>query len=254
MKKLNLFLSATLVAMVSFFSACSNDDPTAVSITLDATSVNSGAAITGKITALGGLESVTLLKDGQTVTGWPVKDFSSKSQIVGSAIAGYTVRIEGLADGSYTLRAVDKKAVEDNETFTVGTALTKLASATKIYCTLADGSTQSTCASADGTTYAAKDATAAEQAKVDFVYFNASGTSLGIYSPSSVPSALNTTFANWTTKNTTHFAKTTTISFESATYTFDVIAAANAATETSVTGLEAGNVVVFKTEAGKVGV
>ena len=134
-------------------------------------------------------------------------------------------------------------------------ALTAVASSTTIYCTLADGSTNSTCASADGTTYSPKTATATQQAKVDFVYFNLSGTSYGIYSPSSIPTVINTTtnnFVNWTTKNTTYFSKTTDI-FSSATNVSDIQTIADAATSTSVTGLAANDVVVFKTAAGKVG-
>ena len=252
MKRINLFLMATVVAFGSFFSSCTPDEVTTVKISLDSEAIASGAAVTGNITALGGLQSVTLLDEsGATVTGWPVTSFAVGSSVVGTA-GVYTVRIAGLADGVYTLRATDKKAVEDNVKFAVGT-ITALASETTIYCTLSDGSNNSTCASADGTTYAANAATAAQQANIDFVYFNAGGTSYGIYAPSAVPTALTTTFAAWTVKNATTYAKTTTITYATATFA-EVKAAADAATATSVTGLAANNVVVFKTAAGKVGI
>ncbi len=251
MKSFNFYLVATLVAFSVIFSSCDPEgEITTVSISLDKTSFDAGSAVTGSITALGGLKSVTLLKGGTTVTGWPLTTFAFGSAVSGSDGA-YSIRIDGLDEGEYTLRAVDKSNVEDNKTFTV-VGLKTIAAATTIYCTLADGSGKSTCASADGTTYEPKNATVAQQAKIDFVYFNLSGTSLGIYSPSSVPAALTTTFANWTTKNATTFAKTTSITYANATY-LTVKTAADAATATSVTGLAANDVVVFKTAGGKVG-
>jgi len=250
---------ATVVAFGFFVSSCSTDELTTVKINLDSQTITSGAAVTGNITALGELESVTLLNaSGATVTGWPITSFGVSSQIVGTD-GVYVVRITDLADGTYTLRATDKKDIEDNVTFTVGTVgsvgtLTALANATTIYCTLADGSNKSTCASADGSTYTAKDATPTQQATIDFVYFNENGDSYGIYAPSDVPVILSmTTFLSWTTTNATTFAQTTSISYATATYA-EVKAAADAATATSVTSLAANTVVVFKTAAGKVGI
>jgi len=254
MKK-NLFLVALMVASVTLFNSC-NDEVTTVKITLDQ-SYDSGEVVTGSIDALGELKSVSLSKDGASVTGWPITTFTTGA-IIGTASTGYTIAVNNLANGTYILTATDKKDVVGSATFTVEAAvvlptLKTIASATTIYCTLADGSGTSTCASADGTTYSPKTATAAQQLLVDFVYFNASGTSLGIYSPSSVPATLSTTFTAWTTKNSTKFAKTTSIDYDSATYT-EVKAAADAATDTSVTGLAIGTEVVFKTAAGKVGI
>jgi hypothetical protein len=255
MKK-KLFLVTLIVASLSMFTSCDKTtDLTVVKISLDATSFASGAAVTGGIVALGELQSVTLLKEGTSVSGWPVTTFATGSKITGSASAGYAFRLLDLADGSYSMRATDKSGAEDNVTFTVATvgSLKTITTATVIYCTLSDGSGKSTCASADGTTYEPKTATATQQATVDFVYFNLSGTALAIYSPSSIPTALTNAFTTWTAKNTTKFAKTTTITYDAATYA-SVKTAADAATETSVTGLATGTVVVFKTAAGKVGI
>lgn len=259
MKK-NLFLVALMVATVSMFTSCDKTtDLTTVKITLDGTSTAyaSGTVVTGSIVALGELQTVTLLKDGATVSGWPVTTFGTVSKITGNATTGYTFRLLDLVDGSYSMRATDKSGAEDNVTFTIATAVTlkTIATATTINCTLSDGSGKSTCASADGTTYEPKTATAAQQATVDFVYFNLSGTALAIYSPSAaaVLPALTNAFTTWTTKNITKFAKTTTITYDAATYA-TVKTAADAATETSVTALAVGTVVVFKTAAGKVGI
>ena len=253
MKRVNWFLMVTMISFVAFFASCTTEELTTVEVNLESTTIAKGASVTGTITALGGLDKVTLLDEkGSTVSNWPVSSFSDLPILKSNVDGVYTILIPGLADGSYTLRATDKKAVEANKTFTVGTLKT-LANVTTIYCTLSDGSNNSTCASADGTTYAAKDATAAQQADIDFVYFNASGTSYGIYAPSAVPAALSGAFASWTTKNATKFAKTTAISFATATFA-DVKVAADAATETSVTGLAANTAVVFKTADGKIGI
>jgi len=256
MKRLNWFLMATVVAFASVFTSCSDDKLTTVNITLESAVITSGASVTGQITALDKLETVTLLNaKGSTVTNWPVTSFKSLPIIKTDVDGVYTILIPNLADGSYTLRATDKSAVESNVTFTVGSVgtLKTLTSATTIYCTLSDGSSNSTCASADGTTYAALSATATQQADIDFVYFNASGNALAIYAPSAVPSALTRAFSSWTVKNATRFAKTTSISFTNTTYA-DVKAAADAASVTSTTALAANDVVVFKTAAGKVGI
>lgn len=258
MKRLNLLFVAAMVATVTLFTSCgTTTDVTTVKITLDATTVTAGSAATGKIVALGGLKSVSLLLNGSTV-GLPITSFSTGSSVTGSATDGYTFRFENLAAGAYSLKAVDKNDVESTVTFTVGSAgtITELTNATTIYCTLADGSDKSTCASATGTTYAAKDATADQQKLIDFVYYNPFTNGVGsftIYAPSAVATTLPNTFASWTTKNATTFAKTTTIAYATATYA-DVNTAATAATATSVSGLAAGTVVVFKTAAGKVGI
>ncbi len=256
MKILNWFLMATVVAFASFFTSCTTDELTSVNISLESATISSGASVNGQITALDKLETVTLLNaSGSTVAGWPVTSFKALPILKSETDGLYTILITGLADGDYTLRATDKSAVESNVTFTVGAVgtLKTLANATTIFCTLADGSNNSTCASADGTTYAAGSASATQQADIDFVYFNASGSTLAIYAPSAVPSALKSTFANWSVKNETRFAKTTSVSFTTATYA-DVKVAADAASVSSVTALAANDVVVFKTAAGKVGI
>jgi hypothetical protein len=269
MKNFKSLLLAVAVAAGALFTSCTEDAATTVTIKFDAASFTAPAAVTGTITAAGVLKSVSLLKDSanssSTVSGWPKTTFTTGNPIVG-ADGNYTVRIQNLSAGSYTLSATDKNDVQSTQKFTVLAAavvvtpvLTTLRSATTIYCTLGDGSNKSTCASADGSTYAAATATSAQKKTVDFVYFNASGTSFGIYSPAAVPTAC-TTIVAWASadKNTTLFAKNTTLDFATATYA-QVKAAADAiaTTATTVTGLAAtspNNVVVFKTAAGKVGI
>jgi hypothetical protein len=261
MKK-NLFFAA-VIAVVAIFSSCTSNDPATVSITIDNAAVKVGTAVTGKIATTGGdLVSVALLKDGATVAGYPVTTFT-KGAVMGSA-GSYNIRFDSLAVGSYSIKAIGKNSVEDTKTFTVSAdvvlpTLVEVAPNVTIYCNSADGySAKSTCASADGVTYAPKvNSTTfldvATQAKIDFVYFNDKGTSFGIYAPSAVPTAISSSFSGWTTKNATTFSKNpTSIAYSSATYT-QVAAAALTSTASSVTGLVKDDVVVFKTASGKIG-
>lgn len=253
MKKFNLLCIATLVAFGSLFTSCKDDEAGTVSVTLDATAFSNGTAVTGTITSTNKLESVTLLEDGTTVSGWPITDFTTGMPVVGDD-GSYTIRITGLANGNYTIRATDKDGVESSQDFSVG-SLYEVSTSVTILCQLGDGSTASTCASATGSTFASNGTTLVNQALIDFVYFNAGGTALAIYAPSAIPAAINnatTGFSAWTVKNATTFAKTTAGSYSTATYP-QVKALALATTANSVTGLAAGDVVVFKTAYGTVG-
>lgn len=258
MKNFKSLLLAVAVAAGALFTSCTTDTATTVTIKLDALSVTTPAPVTGTITAVGVLKTVTLLKDSasssKTVSGWPKTTFTAGSAIVEGTAGAYTVRIESLSAGTYTLSATDKNDVQSTQKFTVVAAtvtpvLTALTSNVTLLCSLSDGTTKTTAASIDGMTYSLKDATATEQMKVDFVYFYK-----GMYSPSAYASKTFTvTTSSWTTKNATTFAKTTTIGYTDATYAA-VKTAADAATATSVLDLMANDVVVFKTAAGKVGV
>ena len=260
MKK-NLFFAAA-IAVVAIFSSCTPaEEPATVSITLDKDTVVLNSAVTGKISTVGGdLVSVTLMKNDATVAGYPVTTFT-KGAVMGNG-GTYNIRFDSLAVGNYSIKAVGKNSSEATKKFVVKSpavvpTLEVAASNVTIYCNSGDGySAKSTCASADGKTYAPKvnETTfldLASQAKVDFVYFNDKGTSFGIYAPSAVPAAISTSFSEWKTKNPTTFAQST-IAYSSATYT-QVADAAKTITANSVTGLKQGNVVVFKTASGKVG-
>ncbi len=252
MKNFKSLLLAVAVAAGALFTSCTEDTATTVTIKLDAVSVTSPTAVTGTITAAGVLKSVSLLKDSatssSTVSGWPKTTFTTGNPIVG-ADGNYTVRIENLAAGSYTLSATDKNDVQSTQKFTVVDPLQSLSADVTMFCTLNDGSNNTTCASVDGSTFAIKSATATEQAKIDFVFFYH-----GLYAPSAYAAKnLTATIAAWTTKNATTFVKSTTITYATATYAA-VKAAADAAVDTSILTLPDNDVIVFKTAAGKVGV
>jgi len=258
MKKFNLLLLATLVVFGSIFTFCKSSEPGTVTVTLDAPSFSSGATVTGTITSTNALGSVTLLLNGTTVVGWPITSFAAGQPVVG-ANSPYAIKITDLVSGSYTITATDKNGVQSSKTFIVQVPspslgkLTEVSASTTIFCTLADGSTNSTCASIDGTTYAPQNATTAQQTKIDFVYFN-DGTNATIYAPDAIPAVINTTtsgFANWVIKNGTAFIKANGIVNYATATAYDVT---SLSTPYASENLVVGDVIVFNTAGGKKGI
>ncbi|MDR0873567.1 MAG: hypothetical protein LBN27_08935 [Prevotellaceae bacterium] len=114
---LTVLLAALMTAFV--FSSCSKDDDATVSISLTKTTLTVGEALTGKITTTDKLASVTILRDGQTIAGYPLTSFGTGKPITGTD-GTYIIYVEGLTAGNYTIRATDKNNKEANASFTVG--------------------------------------------------------------------------------------------------------------------------------------
>ena len=110
-------LFAVLAVLAIGFTSCGDDNEGDVTIKLDHATVDLGGAVTGTITSTNSLATVTLITDGKTVTGWPITSFKTGAVIEGDGV--YTIRIEGLDAGSYTIRATDKDGVEDSKNFTI---------------------------------------------------------------------------------------------------------------------------------------
>lgn len=281
MKKLNLFILSTLVAFGAFFTSCSKDSNGAVSISLDYDAFSSGAAVTGTISASAGLQNVYLISVvGTNETTTATYSTFTSGAITETATDGeYTVRISGLASGSYKLKAVDKDGAEATYSFTVGTTGSTLFSATaehiftgkNISCLL-DSKTAGTpaLASSSGTLYSISDAYNM-CGDIDFIYYNKSNT-YTIYSPyaynalsETTTTASKTAVATWQTKNKTYFLDVTnTISYSTATAT-EVLAAATAAQTAGATSISLATssatyssainkVIAFKTEYGYYGI
>jgi uncharacterized protein (TIGR02145 family) len=224
--------------------------PSSIFIKLDSTTFHSTSPITGSITTTSNLKSVTLYRDGSIVSGWPKTTFGIGQPIAGTSANGtFIIKIDSLfSAANYTLKATDINDNDYNQNFTVEKQLIEIVLPVKIFCTLVDGTNNTTCSSKDGTTYAPKNATPSQQQIIDFVYFYGA-----VYAPSNVISALTSTFSNWIIKNATTFAKTTTIGYSTATYE-QVKSIADAAIDKSIKALAINDVVIFKTAAGKVGV
>ena len=154
MKKFNLLLLSTMVAFGALFTSCSEDDKTdaSVVITLDQTTVwTTGSAITGEIKSTNKLETVTLLLiDGaseNTVSGWPITSFNELPILESNGT--YSIRITGLNDGTYKLRATDKEGIEFSVQFIIGSGVaptlfsevSTLLNEVSIYSSSSDGAT-----------------------------------------------------------------------------------------------------------------
>ncbi len=268
MKKFNLLLLTALVAFGSVFTSCKDDDTEVLEITLENATLDKGTSLNGEITSTAGLESVQIFI--VTAAGKQslklITDFDILPVLENPINDKYTILIpkELIAvDGSYEIEAIDKDGLKATKNFTVGAGtpggvITELNSSVTIYCTVGDGGSASTCASADGSTYNPATATVAEQAKVDFIFFNGNGTAAygpagQVFGPLSYPSGLAATFSSWTNFNDTKIGKSTSITYASATYA-EVAAELLTTSTYSVSLLAVGDVVVFETEAGKVGV
>lgn len=244
-----------MVAFGSMFTSCSKDDEEAtVTVTLDNTTFNSGAPVTGSITSTNDLQSVTLLSvvggNESTVSGWPKTSFDALP-IQGSD-GSYTVRISGLADGSYKLTATDKDGIISSQSFTISAATTlfstvsTLKATTKIYDTAGDGSNANLYSIELGNARTPSYASS-YPAMFDFVYWNNSTNNAAttIYAPNN--SAVTAYVSSLTQKNATVF-KAGTLNFDTATLQ-DVQSAVASSTTTSVSNLAIGSVVAFKTAA-----
>ena len=258
MKK-NLFFAAA-IAVVAIFSSCTpaaEVEPT-VTVKIDSASYKTGQGINGSITLTAGELSTVVLDSAGTV----IKTYTTftKAPITGSK-ESYIVKYDSLAAGKYTLKATLKTGQYGTKAFdvvkkTTPVVIPKLevvSSSVTIYCTIDVATTKSTCASADGMTYAPLNLDASSQTKVDFLYFNPSAKSPTLYAPSAVPTVILDELNGWSTKNATIFAKTTTIAYATADYTSVYNALVNAK-DNSAADLKANDVVLFKTASNKIGV
>jgi len=263
MRKINLIFGLGAISMALFFNSCTEETNNPPTISFDQASplvLASGvtsATLTGTIVADAGLNTVEFrkivgLSESLLLT---VTSFSSGNVTTTDDI-NYTFNylLENITENTtLQVTAIDKDDQEESLSIEIEVTVSNLkpeVSNVKIYCTLGDGSGESTCASVDGSTYAPKLASEAEQVVVDFVYFYS--TNAGIFSPSDLPSVLDDAFTTWTVFNTT-LMEVVDVDYASVTYA-QVADATDGITSTSVENLEVGDVVGFITEDDKIGV
>ncbi len=115
-----------------------------------------------------------------------------------------------------------------------------------------NSSTGSSFASSNGTVYNWADATTNSQL-IDFVYYYGATNNATIAAPDDADAGTVFDFSNWATKNATRFGIVTGVTFSDITDDTEIVANESAATASAVTTLSVGNVVEFKTAAGKYG-
>ncbi|MDR2038621.1 MAG: hypothetical protein LBQ60_11925 [Bacteroidales bacterium] len=263
MKRVNFLIAAALFAVSSVFVGCSDDDDiTPPSIKFDNVTNNtytlpegvSSYTVNATITSEENLKTVKILQKtgsesiqvGQTITSFTdKKNYNLKQEITGITqdISIIVVANNG-SERQSELKIVFTSAPDPEPTTKISTFTNR-----KMYCSVKDGSFETTAASVDGTLIIPKTATAEQIAKCDFVYFYTNKATM--YSPQSAPTSLEE-IAGWTTKNDTRFAVLSNVDFAEIT-AGNIIEKAGNPTATTADFIK-DSVVAFKTSKGKVGV
>ncbi|MDR3705173.1 MAG: hypothetical protein P4L28_04600 [Paludibacteraceae bacterium] len=218
MKKLNLFIAVTLVAVSSIFTSCKKGDtvtnfPIINTFTASATTVAAvNDTVTISIKVSPGDKNINYITILSSATGAPAYDVKlGKSWTGDKTAAGYWNKdgiytatatfIVPAGGATYTCTAYDTEgnasAASASQTVTITSNVTppvvtfksqstELTNQT-IHCFVDDGSSSSCYSisqkSANNTTYYNSGNGNGSANQVDFIYFNSKGTSYGLYSP-----------------------------------------------------------------------
>jgi hypothetical protein len=273
MKKINVLVLGVLVLFAGFFGGCKKDSTDSATfdfigsdpyISADKT-VTAGSTIQFKwtISSPTSMASFDISKNDALVSGWGNKVIPSASK------STYTDEASLTADANpgtyvYTFTVYDSEGTEIIHKSITITVTASSAAITKYTAKLLGAS-----ASATGSSFSTSTgevfgsaAAATNSAKVDFIYFYSTSASVlaEILSPSygSVNYSSYVT-ANWGTKNSTKFAKTTAVTsseFDAMTTDAKItstVAGISWNTEERVVTLAVGDIFAFKTAAGKYG-
>jgi hypothetical protein len=261
MKKVLLF-GLGVIASISVLTSCKKDELAAPTVSFQnakttyvAESVNDTVyETTITIDAPAKLETIKVFKvtDSGKTTERIITDFTSSTQHVFQ----YKFRA-----GKYEIEATDKDNQTSSAYFTF-TAYTAPAGeivsyATKIMGAQYNNGVGSFLSTSNGTVYGKADAKT-NATLVDFVYSYRGGNYLAFLAAPSdalLDATLNIKAENWSTYNSTKFklSALTTTEFDAITDD-SKFSAVTGLTETNVLNLQVGNVVYFKTAAGKLGV
>ncbi|MCK4661657.1 MAG: hypothetical protein KAT68_02225 [Bacteroidales bacterium] len=264
MKKLNYLLGLFLIAALSFsFTSCDDEEVDAIapSITLTQETgyINADAIVTPnaelkfKVDIRKGdanMEKLTLTEGGQHVADSPYEDVDGSADVV-------EITFDAKAnEGNYVYKfeVTDK----DGETASVSVTITVEVSGGAIttYSSKILGAHQSTSgssfASTNGTVYSLADA-ATNSTLIDFMYFYGATNEATIAAPDDTDAATVFDLSGFATKNATRFATANSVDFANVTDDVEIISAATSASSTKINHLAIGNVIAFKTAAGKMG-
>jgi hypothetical protein len=268
MKKTNFLVVVASIATLGFFStSCKKDASVAPTITLsancvkDAATISLGDSITIEftVTADNKLKTVEIIDDSSKT----VKSFTD----VTAALYTYKFAPKSVGSKKYNINVTDSKDLKATSTLSITVeALSYNAyTTTLLYAPTADKTSKTFFSSTTGTTY---DVTgfSSNSATIDFGYFYGASNHATLASASDY---LTTAYDIATlypsaTKNVTTFAKAT-VTYASITKSADIASAYTTGTlatdgsnpaggATRVKLLAAGNVIAFKTAAGKYGV
>lgn len=285
MKKLNVFITALLVITSATFTSCKKDDATNFPIintfTADPSTASEGDTITVSIKVSPGDKDIKYITIRSSVTGSAAYDVASNKEWTGDKDALgyynksgiYTATAKFAFPGNtssvtYTCTAWDTDGnASTAATVTITTGNTDPVfknvstehSSIAVGCLLNDGTGNQSClASTNGNTYTVSDVkTNANASAIDFVYWWNSGLKATMYSPATIKGAASSLACasiinSWSAWNATFFIKANDLDYDTATLS-EVTAKAASATSGTVSELQAGDVVAFKTHDNKIG-
>jgi hypothetical protein len=279
MKKLNLLMGLTSLALVGFFTSCSSDK-TALGPSLEITSgekdtVPANSVLTISWRANAGdvnLKSFTIKEGNAAITdkdakSWNAADIPSANNeaYVGSARVGI-----GAVATSFELIVTDKDGLTASKTVSVAIESTgpvgTLKAEKSIVLGAQDNATGSFFASLTGDIWTITQLKSGSHFnQVDLIYYVGATNKEAIFSPKAIvdnnitwSSAVS--IASWGTPNATKFKLAATADYDNATFasvqTLGTGAALDLANggDTPIVGLKTGDVYSFKTAGGKYGV
>ena len=265
MKKLLLF-GLGVIASLSTLTSCKKDEVAIASPTVtflngvkDYTAKVSDTAYTfvADVEAAGEISSIKIFEvatDGSESQKESVAKFDSDTK----HSVKYTVNLAGVVTSKkFKITVTDKKDVTTSAVFTI-TAFTKPAGAIEEYKATLLGSQYakegSFFSTTNGSVYTVA-TSAASSSLIDLIYYysGGNGATIGGADDTNILDAYKG-ISNWTTKNATRFASTTisTTDFDSIKDD-SKIESLSTFMDTKKIGLAEGNVIAFKTAAGKKG-
>lgn len=266
MKAYKKLLVMFLMGASALTISCSKDDDVAaptLTVIQDKNDAAPGEVVKFTVNA-STTETLKSLKIEETIPGQSVpgklKDSSISSKTIVNYDFNYTVPAgaTGSKEIVFTVTDNGNRTKVVKKTINVsGTATPKTYSA-KMLGAQDNGSVGSSFSTQDGTVYKVADAKT-NSAKIDFIFYYGTTNFATIAAPNDAGAAQFSVFqlSTWGTRNATKFKVSNTAAFDGATTSqqlADAFSNAGGNEGSAATNLKVGDVVAFKTEAGKNGV
>jgi len=267
MKKLSFVFAMALLASMPFLTSCNKDTtPPTMNfigggdyISADV-SVVANSAIKAGVNAQSGSSKLTRFQIVRTFNNIPttVLDSVISTETFNITVEGFARDEAGVERWSFTI--TDKDGETATLAFNVTTTVGSIKSYTeKILGSYDNATLGSSFASADGTIYKLAEAKA-NAAKIDWMYFYGATNQATLAAPND-PDAIDVFSGSngpdtWSVKNATKFAKVTFpagTTWDGITNDIPIINLASGVAESKVNMLTVGQIVAFKTAAGKMG-
>lgn len=273
MRKFNVLAILVLISAIGFFSSCSKDSDEDLTPTMTFTggtgftdgdvTVNAGEPFTVGITATANVTSGTNLSNFKVVrtfnsTPFTVVDSTMNKDNFSIQLTAYAYPEVGTERWTFTITDKDGQSKE------LSFNITTLATAGDIttYSDVILGSYDnanygSSFASSTGVVFEIADAKI-NSSKIDWIYFYGVSNLATIAAPDNAEAATIFTGINglssWATRNATRFKKvTTSVAWDNITDDSDITKLAAASSESKSNLIQTGDIIAFKTVAGKMG-